>query len=214
MLPGCHQVSTVVNAPQRQRSQRNTARPCDRGREQRSQGRGSQGSDDMDRNAARYGRPCNVSVHQSSSATPHPDRRTGTVHRMEHHHARLWSRYSQQSLDHNLNVAKPRPTGYVQDYVERYAHTLQDADLRLCSGAKGNRTPDLFHAMHTTNRLSRPAASRGGHPRPIVSDRRTARERRRQVVNRPMRAHTSVAVACCPVTSKRSSVATLLATSV
>jgi hypothetical protein len=80
-------------------------------------------------------------------------------------------------------------------------------------GAKGNRTPDLFHAMHTTNRLSRPTASREGHPRPIVSDRHAGRNLRRQHVNRPMRPGASNAVAHRPAASRRSRMATLLATS-
>ena len=67
--------------------------------------------------------------------------------------------------------------------------------------------------MQATDRLARPAASRGGHPRPIVSDRRPAQERRGQDVKRPVRAHGSVDVAPRPVTSEQSPMATLLATS-
>ena len=67
--------------------------------------------------------------------------------------------------------------------------------------------------MHTTNRLSCPAAYRGGHP---ASDRiRPPRERRarRQHVIRPQRAHASYAVASRPATSEHPRMATLLATS-
>ena len=54
---------------------------------------------------------------------------------------------------------------------------------------------------------TRPAASRGCHPRPIASDRHARQKPRRQDVLRPMRVHESVAVARCPVASGRSPVA-------
>ena len=67
--------------------------------------------------------------------------------------------------------------------------------------------------MHTTNRPTRPTASRGGHPRPSLSDRHATQKPHRQHVNRPMRTDASGAVARCPAASRRSRLATLLATS-
>ena len=67
--------------------------------------------------------------------------------------------------------------------------------------------------MHTTNRPTRPATSRRGHPRPIVSDIRAAQKPRRQDVLCPHGADRSVVVARRPATSSRPPVATLLATS-
>jgi hypothetical protein len=68
-------------------------------------------------------------------------------------------------------------------------------------GTKGNRTPDLFHLMHTTDRPPRPAASCGGHPRPMLSDRRSAQKPRRRDVFRPSGGGESVDVAPRPVAS-------------
>lgn len=95
----------------------------------------------------------------------------------------------------------PRPTGRCRSLT------------CVLRGAKGNPNPDLFHAMRTTDRPPRPAASCGGHPRPMLSDRRSAQKPREQDVFRPSGGGESVDVAPRPVASARLTVATLLATS-
>ena len=67
--------------------------------------------------------------------------------------------------------------------------------------------------MHTTNRLSCPAASREGHPRPIVSDRPATQEPRGQHIKRLMRPGASKGVRWCPRIRQLAPMATLLATS-
>ena len=66
---------------------------------------------------------------------------------------------------------------------------------RHLSGATGNRPPDLFHAMHTPDGPSRPALSRGSHPRLIVADRLTVQK------PRGARHHASQCVRVDPSTS-------------
>jgi hypothetical protein len=78
-------------------------------------------------------------------------------------------------------------SGLQTDHQQRFA-------CWKCCGAKGMRTPDLFHAMQPANRPTRPATCRRRPPNPTLSHRERPTKPAAQSVSRPKRPGSSTDV--------------------